>query len=128
MSIFKKKIADTVVEGMEAADDLFSSKKELAEEYSLRHQNDMTSDSWLSKNVRPIYLLGTWLLVLIMVVAISLGRDFDVVVFTAVVGMASGASGWYFSERNSMKNQKMLIKMYEKQLKELKKNKEGEDV
>jgi hypothetical protein len=33
-----------------------------------RHKNDMQSDSWMSKNVRPIILLFSWLLLTIMMI------------------------------------------------------------
>lgn len=115
MSILKREIGETVVEGMKAADGLFSSKEEMATQYTARHSSDMSSDSWLSKNVRPMYLIGTWLLVATMIAAMSFGVVFDPVTFTAVVGMASVASGWYFSERSSMKNQRELIKLYKRE-------------
>lgn len=35
-------------------------------EITERHKNDMLSDSWLSKNIRPISLVASWVLVFIV--------------------------------------------------------------
>lgn len=37
------------------------------EEISKRHSSDMLSDSWLSKNVRPLVLLYSWFLITLMI-------------------------------------------------------------
>ena len=34
-------------------------------EVTSRHKNDMLSDSWLSKNIRPISLIASWVLVFV---------------------------------------------------------------
>jgi hypothetical protein len=53
----------------EMALELLSLDKKEAEEISKRWQSDMVSDSWLSKNVRPLVLM---FLVLVMTVLVTL--------------------------------------------------------
>lgn len=55
---------------MEAADIIELTKLEIEKEKEItaRWQADMTSDSWLSKNVRPVVLLYSWLLVTVICV------------------------------------------------------------
>ena len=45
-------------------------------EISERHKNDMNSDSWLSKNIRPLTLI--FILVMYSLLSISSGFDFTV--------------------------------------------------
>ena len=45
-------------------------------ELSERHKNDMNSDSWLSKNIRPLTLI--FILVMYSLLSISSGFDFTV--------------------------------------------------
>lgn len=49
-------ITALVSESGKVADNLITSKEEEAEAISERHENDMVSDSWLSKNIRPLTL------------------------------------------------------------------------
>lgn len=58
-----------------------SSKKDeielqYAKEVSSRHSSDMNSDSWLSKNIRPLTLI--FILVMYSLLSISSGFEFDV--------------------------------------------------
>jgi hypothetical protein len=55
---------------LEASDMIELTKLEIEEEKEItaRWQADMTSDSWLSKNVRPIILLYTWFLLTVILV------------------------------------------------------------
>ena len=46
------------------------------EEITKRHQSDMSSDSWLSKNIRPLTLI--FILVMYSLLSISSGFEFDV--------------------------------------------------
>lgn len=46
------------------------------EEISKRHQADMTSDSWLSKSIRPLTLI--FILVMYSLLSISSGFEFEV--------------------------------------------------
>lgn len=49
-----------------------------AQESTLRHQNDMTSDSWLSKNVRPMVLIFLLLLYLTTLLIDTLAPAVDI--------------------------------------------------
>jgi len=40
-----------------------------------RHKNDMLSDSWLSKNIRPLSLIASWTLVFVIFVSWLLGYN-----------------------------------------------------
>jgi len=61
-----------------------------------RHKNDMKSDSWLSKNIRPlalIYLMGCFTLAFFMDVpetVLTMLRDLLMTVFVFYFGMRSG--------------------------------------
>lgn len=48
------------------------------EELTKRHANDMLSDSWLSKNIRPMTLIFLLLMLLVLVILDSAGINFDV--------------------------------------------------
>ena len=53
-----KKIVETVSDTVETVSDNSKHvKTQNSEQASERHKNDMLSDSWLSKNVRPLVLL-----------------------------------------------------------------------
>ena len=60
--------------------DAKSKSEELALEYDKqlteRHKNDMASDSWLSKNIRPLALI--YILVMYSLLSISSGLEFHV--------------------------------------------------
>jgi hypothetical protein len=49
---------------------------EYAKQVTTRHENDMKSDSWLSKNIRPLALI--YILVMYSLLSISSGFKFEV--------------------------------------------------
>jgi hypothetical protein len=49
---------------------------EYAKQVTTRHENDMKSDSWLSKNIRPLALI--YILVMYSLLSISSGFSFEV--------------------------------------------------
>lgn len=57
----------------DAGDKLFTSKEEKMELVNQRHENDMHSDSWLSKNIRPLVFLITIATLLGMTISSGLG-------------------------------------------------------
>ena len=75
------------------------------QEITKRWQADVNSDSWLSKNVRPIIALYSW--VLLTVVSIFMITDYDVPdnVFVAIAGLAATITGAYFGLREYGKKQ-----------------------
>lgn len=56
--------------------ELLQKANEYDQEISKRHQADMTSDSWLSKNIRPLTLI--FILVMYSLLSISSGFAFNV--------------------------------------------------
>jgi len=69
------------------------------EELTKRLQADMTSDSWLSKNIRPLTLI----FILIMFSVLSIGNSFGMVVDEAYISMLKVwgvlAFSFYFGSR-----------------------------
>lgn len=68
MSLFSKPVVNIAKTVERILDDVITSKeekikayaeieRELQKEATLRHQTDMQSDSWLSKNIRPMALI-----------------------------------------------------------------------
>jgi hypothetical protein len=49
---------------------------EYSKQVTIRHENDMKSDSWLSKNIRPLALI--YILVMYSLLSISSGFEFEV--------------------------------------------------
>lgn len=67
------------------------------QELTKRHQADMASDSWLSKNVRPVVLLGITLAVVVGSYAPSLGLE----KFKALTDLGVWVYGYYFVGRST---------------------------
>lgn len=64
-----------------------------------RWKSDMGSDSWLSKNVRPIILMASWIILILLVVVAWFGIEIShsyMVVFEALAITVNGA---YFGGR-----------------------------
>ncbi len=71
----------------------------IQEELTKRHQADMASDSWLSKNVRPLCLL---LLTLAITVGIYLPPEYvDADKFKYLTDMSQWVYGYYFLGRSA---------------------------
>lgn len=66
-------------------------------ELGRRHEADMASDSWLSKNVRPLCLL----VVTAAIVAAALDSDIGVDKLEALTGLGWGVYGYYFLGRSA---------------------------
>ncbi|MBU1002387.1 MAG: hypothetical protein KKE73_07670 [Proteobacteria bacterium] len=66
-------------------------------ELGRRHEADMASDSWLSKNVRPLCLL----VVTVAIVAAALDREIGVDKLEALTGLGWGVYGYYFLGRSA---------------------------
>lgn len=84
-----------------------SSNKEQA---TVRHQHDMLSDSWLSKNIRPIVVL--WALVMLTFILIAGVLGLQIVEQTAqTIGTISiMAIAFYFPMRSAEKYLKKRAK------------------
>ena len=68
-----------------------------------RWQADMGSDVWLAKNIRPLVLLGLFLLLLGMVVADSLGATFSQATYDLVGAALNIVFVAYFAGRSAEK-------------------------
>lgn len=111
-------IASKLIEGIGESlmDDIEISeedKKEIAEmiEFELkeleilesnlteRHKNDMQSDSWMSKNVRPIILLFSWLLLTIMMIFAWFNKSLPSNYVSLFETLSLAVTGGYFALR-----------------------------
>ena len=71
--ILKNELARIQLESKYKQDEL---ELQFDKEISERHKNDMNSDSWLSKNIRPLTLI--FILLMYSLLSISSGFDFTV--------------------------------------------------
>jgi hypothetical protein len=71
------------------------------EELTKRHAADMMSDSWLSKNVRPMILIFSWLLTAVVVLLDSSSEGFNLPEFylNLLVPLTMTVTGFYFGAR-----------------------------
>jgi hypothetical protein len=76
-----------------------------AEQITLRHESDMTSDSWLSKNIRPLTLAFLLLLAAGLAVADSASASFEVdeAYVSMLKSMSLTAVVFYFGGREVQK-------------------------
>lgn len=92
-------VTNLVKAGGKVADDLTESGEERQAQLTERLRIDMASDNWLSKSIRPLILLGLFVLEIIIVVAAAMGVEIDVAV-TSQVGLLFGAAiGFYFDSK-----------------------------
>jgi len=82
------------------------------EEITKRWESDMTSDSWLSKNVRPLVLIFLTVVMSVFIIIDSSGDGFDVKedwisLLSSLLLLVYGA---YFGGRSLEKIQKMRNK------------------
>lgn len=76
-----------------------------------RHKNDMQSDSWMSKNVRPIILLFSWFLLTVMMVFAWFNKSLPSNYVSLFETLSLAVTGGYFAlrtveKRNSKKYDK----------------------
>ena len=76
-----------------------------------RHKNDMQSDSWMSKNVRPIILLFSWFLLTVMMVFAWFNKSLPSNYVSLFETLSLAVTGGYFAlrtveKRNSKKYNK----------------------
>ncbi len=83
----------------------FESAEERQQQLSARHQVDMSSDSWLSKNIRPVTLIFLMVCEAMIILAMIIGKPVDEWVVGQVGTLLFGAFGFYF---NSRKGEKMM--------------------
>lgn len=95
-----KHIADTAKHLGDAADKLFTSQEEYNKTANDRYEADMSSDSWLTKNVRPmilIVLLALWTYVTLA--GVELPKSTSI----SLESMTNTAFIFYFASRGGEK-------------------------
>lgn len=75
-----------------------------------RHKNDMQSDSWMSKNVRPIILLFSWLLLTIMMIFAWFNKSLPSNYVSLFETLSLAVTGGYFALRTVEKEMKKYNK------------------
>jgi hypothetical protein len=115
----EEKTGITLGEGMSSADILALQKwqgenrKELEEiaqgNLTARHQADMASDSWLSKNIRPLCLL---FLTLAITIGVYLPEGYvDAQKYQALTDMGVWVYGYYFVGRSAFDKGNVKMRM-----------------
>ncbi len=104
-----------------AVDKNFESGEERSKELSSRHQTDMQSDSFLSKNIRPMTLIFLMICELAIIVAAIMGITIDIAITSQVGVLLFGAFSFYFNskkaERVADKNASANMEMKKMELK-----------
>lgn len=96
-------ILDMVLKGTSIVDNMTESPQERQQTLSKRHANDMNSDNWLSKSIRPLSVLVLLVVICIMGIASCFGYNADPVLFGELVVLLGTAFGFYFSSRKREK-------------------------
>ena len=89
-----------------------NAKLDLEKEITSRHSNDMISDSWLSKNIRPLLTIFSLLLYTIFSITDGNLGSFDIQdQYVDLLGQIVIMSlGFYFTSRGIEKTAKILKK------------------
>jgi hypothetical protein len=110
-------ITKAVETGGKIIDNVHMSGEEKEAQTTLRHANDMASDNWLSKTVRPItlyILLGMFVLIIVLEAS---GLEVSESIKGEITLLLTAAIGWYFhskrTERIAEKNVVGNIKLKE---------------
>lgn len=117
-----KEIGDIVKTGAELVDNVHTSQEEELEFIENMHSVDMKSDSWLSKNIRPMFLVFTilgWLLASVLS-SVDVPVDKELIVVLERWGEFAilfyfGARGWEKVERTKMKRDVQTARLERKQ-------------
>lgn len=97
--------------GGEALDSLTTNQEEYNQQITERQKNDMQSDSWLSKNIRPITLL--WLLSLFTwsyVYSQVTGKAAELTYTNLLTSLLTTAIMFYFGSRAAEKISTIIAK------------------
>jgi len=103
--------AKDAVEGAgNAIDKNTTTQQEIDQELTTRHKNDMQSDNWLSKSIRPLTLLIFVSLQIFIIVASSYNIKFEPTIIAQHGLMTMTALGFYFRSRQIEKIAKENVK------------------
>ena len=89
--------------GAKVVDDFTESGEERQATLSARHATDMTSDSWLSRSIRPLILLVLLGLQVLIVALSAFGLHVDIAIVTQHGVLLTGAFSFYFNSRKAEK-------------------------
>ncbi|MDB4302989.1 hypothetical protein N9936_01285 [bacterium] len=89
--------------GLNFLDDSTESAEERQKTLSDRHANDMQSDNWLSKSIRPLALLILLGLQIVIVALSAFGFHVDMAIVVQHGTLLMTAFGFYFSSRKAEK-------------------------
>ena len=116
-----KDLTKLVNVGGKVVDDVHYSSEEKDKSTNNRHKIDMSSDSWLSKNIRPITLLFLLLCQSAIIVGWYCGLKPDNVLTGEIGTLLFGAFSFYFNskkgERIAEKNAKANIEIVKMEMK-----------
>jgi membrane protein DedA with SNARE-associated domain len=107
-------VGEVVEKAGDAGDKLFTSDEERITVSQQMHQVDMMSDSWLSKNVRPLVFLSSIIVFFGMIIADGLGTKFSVDLFQLVGAILGSMITLYFGGRSVEKAIALYTKSMEK--------------
>lgn len=107
-------VGDAVEKTGEAGDKLFTSDEERIAVSQELHKTDMMSDSWLSKNVRPLVFLASIIVFFGMVIADGFGVVFSMELFQLVGTILGSMITLYFGGRSVEKGIALYTKAMEK--------------
>ena len=111
--------------GGKIIDNVHYSSEEKDNSINKRHEVDMNSDSWLSRNIRPLTLLFLLLCEAALIVGSMFGIKPDVVLTGQVGTLLFGAFSFYFNskkgERIAEKNAKANIEIVKMEMENNKK-------
>lgn len=102
------KITDAVSKISGDAEDMHTSIEEERTLLNDFHQADMMSDSWLSKNIRPIMWIASYMS-LILAMFLSLKYDIPEVIIFQLGAAFGGISALYIPLRSYEKRQRMRL-------------------
>lgn len=98
-----KNLISTVFKGAAVADKFHESGQERQATLTERHKNDMLSDNWLSKSIRPLSVLVLLSVVCIMGLGSLFGLKPDPVIMGELIALLMTAFGFYFQSRKNEK-------------------------
>lgn len=98
-----KNLVGVASKALDFADDSTESAEERQATLSKRHASDMSSDSWLSKAIRPVSLLWLFALETLIIILDATGYKIDTDTKIQVGVLLFGAFGFYFQSRKAEK-------------------------
>ena len=101
--------------GGKITDDIHYSSEEKDNSINIRHKSDMSSDSWLSKNIRPLTLIFLLICQAVLIIGWIYGIKPDHILTGQIGTLLFGAFSFYFNskkgERIAEKNAKANIEI-----------------